>query len=53
MKLEIESPAKLIFAGTPEPVNCRKGFSIGKGEVYPEINFTLPQILLMNQPGMR
>ncbi|MGE5798028.1 MAG: methyltransferase MtaB domain-containing protein [Ignavibacteria bacterium] len=46
MKLEIEEPSKLIFGKAPKPVKCKRGFSIGSGEVYPEINFTLPQMII-------
>jgi methanol---5-hydroxybenzimidazolylcobamide Co-methyltransferase len=46
MKLEIEDPDKLIFGKSPKPVKCKRGFSIGSGEVYPEINFTLPQMII-------
>jgi methanol---5-hydroxybenzimidazolylcobamide Co-methyltransferase len=42
LKLTITDPDKLIFGSAPHPVKCKRGFEIGNGEVYPEINFTLP-----------
>jgi methanol--5-hydroxybenzimidazolylcobamide Co-methyltransferase len=32
----------LIFGKCPRPVLCGHGLSVGGGEVYPELNFTLP-----------
>lgn len=32
----------LMFGRCPEPVRTRSGLTLGAGEVYPEINFTLP-----------
>jgi len=45
MNLIIDTPEKLIFGKAPKPVKCGIDFSIGAGEVYPEINFTLPRSL--------
>ncbi len=45
-KLIISDPDKLIFGSAPYPVKCKRGFEIGNGEVYPEINFTLPRMII-------
>ena len=45
-KLVINDPAELLFGRAPKPVRLKKGFEIGSGEVYPEINFTLPQMII-------
>lgn len=42
--LTIDSPRELIFGHSPHPVTTRRGLVIGGGEVYPELNFTLPTI---------
>jgi len=36
----------LTFGRSPAPVRCGFGLDIGGGEVYPELNFTLPPILI-------
>ncbi|NOY79109.1 MAG: methanol--corrinoid methyltransferase [Calditrichaeota bacterium] len=41
-KLAIETNEKMIFGSTPFPVKTRRGLSIGGGNVYSELNFTLP-----------
>ncbi len=45
-KLIIDSPDNLLFGKAPKPVKLKRGFEIGSGEVYPEINFTLPQMII-------
>ena len=45
-KLLIDSPDNLLFGKAPKPVKLKRGFEIGSGEVYPEINFTLPQMII-------
>jgi methanol--5-hydroxybenzimidazolylcobamide Co-methyltransferase len=45
-KLSITSPNELIFGTAPFPVTCGQGLVIGGGLVYPEINFTLPTMLI-------
>lgn len=45
-KLIINSPDDLLFGRAPKPVKFKRGFEIGSGEVYPEINFTLPQMII-------
>ncbi|MBD3419908.1 MAG: methanol--corrinoid methyltransferase [Chitinivibrionales bacterium] len=42
--LTIDNPNELIFGSAPNPVTTRRGMHIGGGEVYPELNFTLPSI---------
>jgi len=44
--LAIDDPAGLIFGEAPHPVSTRSGMSIGGGTVYPELNFTLPPMLI-------
>lgn len=41
-KLAIENIQGLIFGFAPKPVSCGRGVVIGAGQVFPEINFTLP-----------
>ncbi len=43
-KLAIDNPDDLIFGTAPNPLTTRKGMVIGGGTVYPELNFTLPNI---------
>jgi len=40
--LLINSPEDLIFGIAPKPVRTRRGLEIGGGQVYAELNFTLP-----------
>ena len=40
--LTITRPEDLRFGVAPQPVSCGYGIHIGAGEVYPELNFTLP-----------
>jgi methanol--5-hydroxybenzimidazolylcobamide Co-methyltransferase len=40
--LAIADPDDLLFGHAPRPVSCGLGLRIGAGEVYPELNFTLP-----------
>jgi methanol---5-hydroxybenzimidazolylcobamide Co-methyltransferase len=35
-----------IFGHSPHPVSLKNGLIIGGGEVYPEINFTLPNMII-------
>ncbi|MCG3127005.1 MAG: hypothetical protein CHACPFDD_01861 [Phycisphaerae bacterium] len=37
----------LVFGRAARPLTCGLGLSIGAGEVHPEINFTLPPMLLI------
>lgn len=45
-ELAISNPDDLIFGTAPHPVKCGNGIIIGDGIVYPEINFTLPQMII-------
>lgn len=40
----IADPQNLIFGRAPKPVRCGFDLVIGAGEVFPEVNFTLPAI---------
>lgn len=42
--LAISDPAELIYGKSPKPIPTRHGLEIGGGLVYPELNFTLPDI---------
>lgn len=44
--LAITDPADLRFGVAPRPLHTRHGMTIGGGIVYPEINFTLPTMLV-------
>jgi len=41
-KLAYESLDDFIYGSCPNPVTCKNGLVIGGGEIYPEVNFTLP-----------
>jgi methanol--5-hydroxybenzimidazolylcobamide Co-methyltransferase len=40
--LAVLDPQRLVFGRAPRPVTCGHGLTIGAGQVYPEVNFTLP-----------
>jgi methanol--5-hydroxybenzimidazolylcobamide Co-methyltransferase len=40
--LTINNPEGLMFGIAPKPVKTRRGLEIGGGQVYAELNFTLP-----------
>ena len=40
--LIINNPEDLMFGTAPNPVKTRRGLEIGGGQVYAELNFTLP-----------
>lgn len=42
----ITDEAELVFGRCPRPVTCGRGLTIGAGTVYPELNFTLPPMLI-------
>ncbi len=46
--LAIEKEEDLIFGSAPRPVATRRGLIIGGVIVYPELNFTLPTMLINN-----
>ena len=43
-KLTIIDPSELLFGIAPHPVTTRRGLVIGGGQVYAELNFTLPMM---------
>ena len=43
-QLAITDLNDFVFGHSPYPVQLKNGFTIGAGEVYPEINFTLPNM---------
>ncbi|HID21643.1 MAG TPA: methanol--corrinoid methyltransferase, partial [Planctomycetaceae bacterium] len=45
-RLAISDPGDLYFGVAPHPVTTRNGLVIGGGQVLPELNFTLPPMLL-------
>jgi methanol--5-hydroxybenzimidazolylcobamide Co-methyltransferase len=45
-RLAISNPAELRFGVAPKPLVTRHGMSIGGGQVYPELNFTLPPMFV-------
>jgi len=42
--IAIGDPASLVFGVASKPVKCGFELTIGGGEVYPEVNFTLPPL---------
>lgn len=44
--LAIDDPRKLLFGRAPRPLTTRRGMVLGGGTVYPELNFTLPTMLI-------
>lgn len=40
--LTISNPDRLIYGVSPHPLTCGLGLTIGAGQVFPEVNFTLP-----------
>ncbi len=45
-KLTINKQEELLMGISPHPVKCGNGLIIGNGKVYPEINFTLPTMMI-------
>ena len=45
-ELTIENPSDLVFGRSPFPVTTPRGLVIGGGQVYPELNFTLPPMTI-------
>ena len=37
---------EFVYGKSVHPVTCKNGMVIGAGEIYPELNFTLPPILI-------
>ena len=46
--LIINNPEELMFGISPRPVKTRRGLNIGGGQVYAELNFTLPVMSINN-----
>ena len=46
--LIINNPEDLMFGKAPKPVKTRRGLEIGGGQVYAELNFTLPIMSINN-----
>jgi methanol--5-hydroxybenzimidazolylcobamide Co-methyltransferase len=44
--LAIPDQQQLMFGRTPKPLTCGFGLTLGNGQVYPELNFTLPTMPL-------
>jgi methanol--5-hydroxybenzimidazolylcobamide Co-methyltransferase len=44
--LSVSEPSGLMFGRAAKPVTCGFGLALGNGEVYPELNFTLPTMAL-------
>ena len=40
--LAIQRPDDLLYGVSPLPLACGLGLTIGAGQVFPEVNFTLP-----------
>lgn len=45
-QMSISRPEDFLYGSAPKPVVCRNGMVLGGGEVYPELNFTLPPMAL-------
>ncbi len=45
-QLAIDDAHELLFGRAPRPLTTRRGMVIGGGVVYPELNFTLPAMLV-------
>jgi methanol--5-hydroxybenzimidazolylcobamide Co-methyltransferase len=45
-KTAIDSLDSFIYAKAPNPVTLKNGLTIGGGTLYPEINFTLPPMIV-------
>ncbi len=45
-QLAITNPEDLRFGVAPKPLTTRRGMVIGGGQVYPELNFTLPPMFV-------
>ncbi len=44
--LAIQNPRDLCFGTAPRPLPTKRGMTIGGGLVYPELNFTLPTMVV-------
>ena len=48
-ELAIDNSDELVYGVAPRPLATRGGLTIGGGTVYPELNFTLPPMLLSDK----
>jgi methanol--5-hydroxybenzimidazolylcobamide Co-methyltransferase len=44
--LAIPTSPRLVFGTSPKPVRCGFDLNVGGGQVFPEVNFTLPAIAI-------
>lgn len=44
--LAVDGADELLYGRAPFPLACGLGLTIGGGQVYPEVNFTLPAIMI-------
>jgi len=49
LELSYDSSNELIFGVAKNPIKMNNGMVIGGGEVYPEINFTLPPMTIVEE----
>jgi methanol--5-hydroxybenzimidazolylcobamide Co-methyltransferase len=47
--LAIDRPEALLYGTCPSPLETRSGMVLGGGTVYPELNFTLPSMLVTDE----
>ena len=45
-KIAYENPEDFVYGKSPQPVALKNNMVIGGGNIYPEINFTLPPMLI-------
>ncbi len=50
-RLAIDSLDQFLYGRCPKPVRLKNGMLIGGGQVYPELNFTLPDMII-NQDSL-
>jgi methanol---5-hydroxybenzimidazolylcobamide Co-methyltransferase len=48
-ELSISKPDDLVFGKAPNPVSLPNGLVIGGGDVYPELNFTLDNMIINSE----
>lgn len=48
-RLAIADLDDFVFGHAPKPVTCGRGLEIGRGQVIPEVNFTLPPVEINQQ----
>ena len=47
--LSVSDPQQLIYGTAPKPVHCGFDLTIGAGQVFPEVNFTLPVMSISSE----